>query len=152
MANETVKQAGKFGIVGVSNTLIDLGVYNLLIFMFGMYTVYASVISVSLAIINSYIWNKRWTFQDRSKDDIPVEFIKFVLFSLVGLAIQAGVIWMLAENWTKSGEFAYSIVEAINLNSIFSEAFVIANWAKVWGIGLALIWNFTAYKMWTFKK
>ncbi|MDD3480651.1 MAG: GtrA family protein [Patescibacteria group bacterium] len=148
---ETVKQAGKFGIVGVSNTVIDLAVYNLLIFGFGMYEVSASVISVSLAIINSYIWNKRWTFQDRSRDDIPVEFIKFVSFSLVGLGIQAAVIWLLADKWLASGEFAYSIVDFIGLDAIFSSEFVIANWAKAWGIGLALIWNFVAYKNWTFK-
>ena len=52
---ETVKQVGKFGVVGIMNTVIDFGVYNLLIFAFSFYAVYASIISVSIAIINSYI-------------------------------------------------------------------------------------------------
>ncbi|MDD3679101.1 MAG: GtrA family protein, partial [Patescibacteria group bacterium] len=53
MKKETVKQAGKFGIVGVSNTLIDFGVFNLLTAVFGVYVVIANLFSVSIAIINS---------------------------------------------------------------------------------------------------
>lgn len=149
---ETVKQAGKFGIVGIINTLIDLGIYNFLIFIFGMYAVYASMISVSVAIVNSYIWNKKWTFKDDSTKDLVPQFIKFVAFSLVGMGIQASMIWLLADKWTVTGEFAFGIVKLVKLNGIFSNDFVIANWAKAWGIGVALIWNFVAYKKWTFKK
>jgi putative flippase GtrA len=150
--SKTVKQAGKFGVVGIMNTLVDVGIYNFLIFIFGMYAVSASIISVSAAIINSYIWNKRWTFEDKSKKGIPEQFAKFVAFSLVGMGIQALMIFWLADKWTTSGEFAYTIVEFIKLDGIFSQDFVIANWAKAWGIGVALVWNFISYKKWTFKK
>jgi hypothetical protein len=61
------------------------------------------------------------------------------------------MIWLLADKWTITGEWVYSIVRFIGLDSIFAEAFVINNWAKVWGIGLALIWNFFAYRKWTFN-
>jgi putative flippase GtrA len=151
-AKETAKQAGKFGLVGIMNTAIDLGVFNVLSQVFGLYVVAANVISVSIAIINSYLWNKNWTFQDKEKKDVLGQFAKFVSFSLVGMGIQTFMVWLLATQWTVSGTWAYSIVDFIGLEKIFSESFVIVNWAKVWGIGLALIWNFIAYKKWTFKK
>lgn len=149
---ETAKQAGKFGIVGILNTVIDLGIYNVLSQFFGVYVVTANLISVSVAIINSYIWNKTWTFQDKTRDKIVEQFTKFVLFSLVGMGIQTFMVWLLASKWTFSGELVYKVVEFIHLNGVFSSSFVINNWAKVWGIGLALVWNFIAYKKWTFKK
>lgn len=151
MKKETVKQAGKFGVVGISNTLLDLGVFNILTEVFKIFPVYSNIVSVSLAIINSYIWNKNWTFKDKSKDDIPVEFTKFVSFSLVGMTIQTSMIWLLAVRFTGSGLFMFNIVQLLGLDVIFSESFVVNNWAKVWGIGLALIWNFFAYKKWTFN-
>lgn len=151
-ANETAKQAGKFGLVGILNTVIDFGVFNVLTQIFGVYVVAANIVSVSVAIINSYIWNKNWTFQDKSKKHLPEQFVKFVTFSLIGMGIQTSVLWLLATKWTATGVWAYSVVDLLGLERIFSESFVVNNWAKVWGIGLALIWNFVAYKKWTFNK
>lgn len=150
--NETAKQAGKFGIVGILNTVIDLGIFNVLSQVFGVYVVTANLISVSAAIVNSYIWNKNWTFKDKSSSHLVEQFIKFVVFSVVGMGIQTFMVWLLATKWTVSGLFAYNIVDFIGLESIFNQTFVVNNWAKVWGIGFALIWNFIAYKKWTFKK
>ena len=150
--NKLTKQVGKFGIVGISNTVIDLGIFNVLNQVFSVYVVYANIVSVSLAIINSYIWNKKWTFRDESKDDLPQEFTKFVAFSLIGLGIQTFIVWVLADKWTVSGEFVYDIIKALSLDGIFSFDFVINNWAKVWGIALALSWNFIAYKKIVFKE
>jgi putative flippase GtrA len=150
--SKTAKQAGKFGLVGILNTAIDLGIFNVLTQLFGVYVVVANVISVSVAIINSYLLNKNWTFEDKTKKNLVEQFTKFVLFSLVGMGIQTLVVWLLATKWTASGLWAYSIVDLIGLEKIFIQSFVVNNWAKVWGIGLALIWNFIAYKKWTFKK
>jgi putative flippase GtrA len=151
-SSETAKQAGKFGLVGILNTVIDLGIFNLLSQVFGVYVVVANVVSVSAAIINSYIWNKNWTFQDKTKKNLLEQFAKFVIFSVFGMGIQTFMVWLLATKWTVTGLWAYSIVDLIGLEGIFSESFVLNNWAKVWGIGLALIWNFIAYKKWTFNK
>lgn len=150
--NETAKQAGKFGLVGILNTAIDLGIFNILTQVFKLFVVPANIISVSIAIINSYIWNKNWTFEDKSKDNLTGQFVKFVLFSLVGMSIQTLVVWLLAAKWTLTGIWAYKVVDFIGLEKFFSQSFVVNNWAKVWGIGLALIWNFIAYKKWTFNK
>jgi putative flippase GtrA len=85
-----LRQALKFGIVGVLNTAVDLGAYFVLTRWFGMtrLPVEAKGISYSLGILNSFFWNKSWTFQ--SKASAWKTFAPFVLVSLVGLGINTG--------------------------------------------------------------
>jgi putative flippase GtrA len=62
-----VYQFGKFFVVGLSNTFLDLGVLNFLILFTNItHGIYFSIfkgISFICAVINSYYWNKFWTFQ-----------------------------------------------------------------------------------------
>jgi putative flippase GtrA len=57
----------RFVAVGVSNSVVDFGVFNLLAYLFptadlGVLVLYNSL-GVALAIVNSYLWNTRWTFR-----------------------------------------------------------------------------------------
>lgn len=52
----------KFGIVGVSNTLIALGVYQLCLHGFHMHYQVANVISFVVSVTNAYYWNNRFVF------------------------------------------------------------------------------------------
>ena len=49
-------------MVGVLNTLVDFGAFNLLVFVFGMPVLVAYPFSVTAGIVNSFLWNKHWTF------------------------------------------------------------------------------------------
>ena len=66
-ANEKIdfRKFGKFGIVGLINTALDWLAFAFLIEVVNIEPRFAQVIAQSLAIINSYIMNKRWTFKDR---------------------------------------------------------------------------------------
>lgn len=62
-----LRQFLSFIVVGLSNTTVDLGVFNLIYSLRPTANVnwllaYNSI-AVVLAIVNSYIWNTRWTFQ-----------------------------------------------------------------------------------------
>src|SRR3989338_909332 len=69
-------QIGKFGVVGGLNTFVDFGVLNLLIIMSSTTAIATSIwlgwfaifkgISFIAAVINSYFWNKYWTFEARA--------------------------------------------------------------------------------------
>jgi len=84
-------QAVKFSFVGVLNTAVDWGVYFILTRWAGMATlpVVAKSISYSAGILNSFFWNRTWTF--RSKAQIWTTLLPFVAVNLVGLAINTGV-------------------------------------------------------------
>ena len=53
-----VVQFLQFAVVGASNAVVDLGVLNLLLAL-----LLDNSIAVALAILNSYLWNTRWTFR-----------------------------------------------------------------------------------------
>jgi len=85
-----LKQAVKFGLVGLLNTGVDLGAYFVLTRWLGMarLPVVAKGISYSLGIANSFFWNKTWTF--RSTASTWKTLIPFVLVSLAALGLNAG--------------------------------------------------------------
>ncbi len=147
----TAKEVGKFGIVGVINTGVDLGIFNILKFFFGLQAIIANIISVSAAIINSYVWNKNWTFRDKDKN-ISRQFIIFVVLSFGGLIINTGTLLFLTQVWTLPSLLAVKIVHSLKLNFIFSDNFVFFNFAKVTAILFSMIWNFLTYKKFVFKE
>lgn len=58
----TFKQFIKFGLVGISNTLISLGTYYLLYFL-GINYLIANTIGFVVSVLNSYYWNNKYVFK-----------------------------------------------------------------------------------------
>lgn len=61
------RQFSRFVTVGLTNSIVDFGVFNLLFAVYpttniAILVAYNSV-AVALAILNSYLWNTRWTFR-----------------------------------------------------------------------------------------
>ncbi|WP_338470606.1 GtrA family protein [Niallia sp. XMNu-256] len=73
----------RFCTVGVSNTVIDFAVFFLLIRLGVPYLV-SQVISFIAGMINSFIWNRKWTFRMGEKIKAS-EVIKFTLINLLSL-------------------------------------------------------------------
>lgn len=79
-------QLGKFSLVGVANTAIDFGMFMLLHGRMGFAYPASQVISYSLGMTNSYLWNKFWTFRSRKPIHL-FEVVRFVLVNLASLAV-----------------------------------------------------------------
>lgn len=58
-----LKQAIKYGIVGASNTLITAVVIWIMMKCVGLSDVVSNVIGYVAGVLNSFIWNKQWTFR-----------------------------------------------------------------------------------------
>ncbi len=63
---KTVRQAIKYGIVGVSNTLITAVVIWILMKVAHCSDVLSNVVGYIAGVVNSFIWNKQWTFQSHA--------------------------------------------------------------------------------------
>ena len=134
-------QLSKFGLIGITNTVIDLGIYNLLIFMSDVSSGYLIAVfksfSVLAAIVNSYIWNKFWSFEKKEVSNFGEEFTQFLLVSLVGLLLNVGI--------------TAFVVNVIGAPAGMAEK----TWANIGGLTasiLVLTWNFIGYKFFVFKK
>lgn len=60
---KNIKQFLKFGLVGLSNTLISEIVYAVIVCMKGHY-LFASTTGFILSIFNAYYWNNRYVFKE----------------------------------------------------------------------------------------
>src|SRR5438874_13001104 len=58
----------KFGIVGISNTLLTFLIYTLLLKVFGVWYLAASAIGFAVGAINGFLLNRRWTFRGHVGD------------------------------------------------------------------------------------
>ena len=62
-----LRQFVRFATVGVTNSIVDFGVFNLLLVLVPSRNLQILVlfnsVAVALAILNSYLWNTRWTFR-----------------------------------------------------------------------------------------
>ena len=134
-------QFAKFASVGALNFSIDFGVLNILILLTGItaglgFIIFKSV-SVAAAIVNSYLWNKFWTFQERETQSAAKEFLGFLVVTLVGIGVNVGT--------------AHLVVNVVGAR--FGAA--PAAWANIGAaasVVITLFWNFFGYKFFVFKK
>jgi putative flippase GtrA len=92
---EWIEQGAKFILVGLMNTGIDIGLYFTLtrfLAIFAEANVVAKAISYAAGVLNSYLWNRSWTF--KSRDRSWKTFAPFMLSNLIGLSINAAVLWL----------------------------------------------------------
>ena len=60
---ETLKQAIRYGVVGVSNTLITAVVIWVMMKMAGCLDVLSNITGYAAGVLNSFVLNKKWTFK-----------------------------------------------------------------------------------------
>ncbi|EKE19904.1 MAG: hypothetical protein ACD_8C00087G0004 [uncultured bacterium] len=146
-------QIAKFGLIGLLNTLVDLGVLALITLIFSKYLQISSTtaligvisfyslfkaISFIVANISSYFWNKYWTFDQGTKRQTKSEFAQFFAVSVIGFLINV---------------FVASVVFKIILGSLISfTPGQLGLLGAAAGSIAGLAWNFIGYKLWVFKK
>ncbi|MBI1974948.1 MAG: GtrA family protein [Parcubacteria group bacterium] len=88
-------QVAKFLVTGILNTFVDVGVLNFAIFLTGIasgawFSAFKGL-SFTVAVTNSFFWNKFWTFGKKGTVDAGGEFMKFVVVSLLVFFVNVGV-------------------------------------------------------------
>ena len=121
----------KFGLVGLSNTVVSMGCYYLVLYIKDDLYMLGSVIGVIVSIANAFFWNDRFVFQgDRGsiKDRLVrlgKTYISYGGTSLLSIAL----LWV-----------------EVNLFGINKE------FAPIVNLLVTIPLNFIINKFWTFKK
>ena len=82
----------KFGIVGVSNTLLTFAVYTVLLKGFGVWYLAASAIGFGVGTVNSFLLNRRWTFREHVGDTLTP--VRWAIVQGCGLGINEGLLYL----------------------------------------------------------
>jgi putative flippase GtrA len=124
----------KFAIVGVIGAVVDFGILNLMHKAFFWPLLWANTLSVSVAILSNFTWNRLWTFPEsrsrRKREQLP----QFALINFIGLGINNAIVVGLA------AVFSHFIADPWHYNL-----------AKAIAIGVVLFWNFGANRIWTYR-
>ncbi len=154
------KQGAKFGLVGLSNAIIDFTLYTALAILFKVpldKVFLVKFLSGSVAMCNSFYWNRKWTFHSKAK--IARSGPKFLAATLISVwGIQPSVVWLFTATQPGQafGTFWFRVGETIGIVGLlphsFTQAFVIKTVAFCLSVFTILIWDFTFYKFWAFKE
>ncbi|MDD4801644.1 MAG: glycosyltransferase [Syntrophomonas sp.] len=132
------RQIFRFGVTGFINTIIDYGLFNMLVYITGIHEGWRigliNMLAVGLAATNSYLMNRNWTFiSDQQRSEQPV--LKFVIASTLGMLINS------------------LVVTGVSYLSpwMHVSVYLVLNGGKILGACFSSTWNFVLYRYWVFK-
>jgi len=114
----------KFGIVGLTGMVIDFSITFLLKEKLKVHRYIASSAGFTVAATSNYFLNRIWTFQSNDPR-VLLEYSTFIIISVIGLGI--------------NNLFLYLFEKKLSFY-----------WAKLFAIGVTMIWNFLANNYITF--
>jgi putative flippase GtrA len=129
---ELVLKFLKFGVVGASGMAVHGGLLFLLKEVVNLNPFVANTIGFIAAASSNYFLNRIWTFRSKEKQ-VGVEYVKFIIVSVIGLGINTGSLWL--------------------LNTLLPQ------WAADWrfyilwvvAVGITTLWNFFGNLLFTFR-
>lgn len=156
-----MKQIIRFGVVGITSFIIDAGLSFLLIrkistggellsHRLGEWLMQSSSlfhfanspdkaaaplltgIAALVAMYNSFVWNRRWTFEIRSKEDRMRQLGRFYFISIIGYFLNVGITTAL-----------FNVIPGHPNRSLLV--------AKMTAALVVAIWNFTGQRMYAFR-
>ena len=125
-------EVAKFGAVGALGTVVNFAVSNLLWHLTSLQAVRANVIATVVAIACNYVGFRYFTYRDRDKSAKSKELTLFLVFSVIGLVIENGIL--------------YAAIYGFGWDTQLQR-----NVFKVVGIGIATLFRFWSYRTWVFK-
>lgn len=124
-----LKHLSRFSAVGILNTLVDFITFTIFNELIGVGYIISQVLGYSFGVMNSFIFNRRWTFKDRDSDKKTFhELIEFIAVNLISLTIT-----LIAMKF---------LVKGFILNIYISKIIVTI---------IAQVTNFLCYKLWVFR-
>lgn len=157
-------RAGRFGLVGILNTIIDFVIATLIATAIGATHIWvafatpegtftitgviiASVIAGFIAMINSYFLNLRFTFRAHSGGGRQA--LRFFLITGFGLAIIRPLVIKLATDWWSwPVDFGYTVAQIFGLQLSHDMVVTLVGIAA----GIIVVWpyNYFMYKRFVF--
>lgn len=129
----------KFALIGVANTAISFGIFNILVAITniaaGPLTAFFEGVAFIFSVSNSYFWNSHWSFENKNPRTIK-EFFTFLTVTVIGLVISSLTIYLLTT--------------FVSHGSMDPKQW--ANIAKVIATILTAVWNFLGFKLIVFKE
>ncbi len=133
----------RFAVVGSIGAVVDFGVFNLLIQVFGVRPVWANVVSFSVAVVSNFVWNRFWTYPDSRTKRIRFQLAQFFVVNLIGVMIRTPIFATLEPRFVAWATAMFSWLP-------IEPDFIGHNIALGSSMILVLFWNFFINRYWTY--
>jgi putative flippase GtrA len=145
-ASARVKRVGKFGAVGVINTLLDFSIFNVLSSFLRLTLIEANIISTTVAMIFSFTANRHVVFKrDNGTGSVWREAVIFFAVTAFGLyVLQTGTIKLLTEVWLAPIGLMLGVFHMLGVTH--HDQFLAKNGAKAAATIVSLAWNYVMYR------
>jgi putative flippase GtrA len=135
---------------------VDFGTFNLLANILGIWSVLASMMSFTAAVVSNFLWNRYWTYPDSRSKNVRAQAIQFALVSLVGLAIRTPLFALTEPVFIRlTGLWLLRAAETLSSIPAFLEEFspivLGRNLALALAVIVVLFWNFGINRIWTYS-
>jgi putative flippase GtrA len=119
------RQFAKYVIVGLATTALNFAVYVVLLYL-GVHYLPAAVVAFVTATLNSYTFNRIWTY--RAGAHTHIRLAKFATIQIIGLSVNLAVL--------------ATLVEQFDVHKLLAQ--LVAN-------GCVVMVTFLGNKLWTFR-
>lgn len=130
--HEALGQFVRYAIVGCLNVALFFGLLNGTRWL-GAPIAAAAGVAYLVTNIVSFVLNKRWSFRDTRSDGVMRQYLLFFSFTLVGLILYEAALHLLLIPLGRHGLLGENI-------------------AALFAIPVSVLWNFNAYRRWTFNR
>jgi putative flippase GtrA len=140
LSREISREGYRYLVVGAGGYLIDVGFFNILSILrnqgvFELDSLIIKTISLFFAVTFTYLVNSRWTFILRNSNPKGLSRLaRYWVVNLIGLVITLIPL--------------YVSRNILGLDSLLADNIS----ANIIGVGLAVVFRFTASRMWVFVK
>lgn len=117
----------RFCVIGLGNTTVDFITFLLLTWG-GVSSLLAQVCSYSVGVVNSFLFNRKWTFRVTHKTNV-IEVLKFIFINGIALLVSSSLLFLLPD------------VYQLNLW-----------WSKIVATGFGIVVTFMGSRFWVFPE
>ena len=129
--HEVLGQFVRYAMVGVLNVTIYFLLFNIFLHI-GLHPIAANAAAFFLTNFVSFFLQKRFAFRDDRRTSMVKQYLVFLFMTLIGLAIQTSAFTLFHIPLRHHGTLG-------------------SNLAALCALPFSVVWNFTAYRLWTFK-
>lgn len=97
--NKLFQQIFKFGIVGGIAFIIDYGIMVISKELLGFSILLSAGLGFTISVIFNYIASVKWVFDVNKEKSEKLNFILFVVLSIVGLGLNELILWICIEKF-----------------------------------------------------
>lgn len=147
----------KFGLVGISNTVVNYVIYAIIIYCYGLeYYVAASIVAFVISVLNAYVWQNIFVFREEAGGEKRVWWkvlLKtYAAYSFTGL-ILSNILLYLWIDVVDISRFAEPVLRIFRQLGIVMTARELAAYgAPVLNMVVTIPLNFVINKFWAYRQ